>query len=119
MRIQPGRFVLPPTPPPEVDVEAWEASLDEIERRRPERLALVHFGVEPDPRSHLLDLRRRLTDWAGIVERGASEEEFVTQVRAEVAAADPERLPLYEQAIPFEQSYAGLKRYWTKRREAA
>jgi glyoxylase-like metal-dependent hydrolase (beta-lactamase superfamily II) len=118
VRIEPGRFVVPPTPPPEVDVEAWQASLDEIERRGPERLALVHFGVEAEPRPHLLALRRRLADWAAIVEHGASEEEFVAQVRAELAAEDPERLPLYEQAIPFEQSYAGLKRYWTKRREA-
>ena len=42
VRVLPGRFVMPPTPPPEVDVEAWEQTLDEIERRAPERLALVH-----------------------------------------------------------------------------
>src|SRR5262249_57976021 len=48
VRIQPGRYVMPPTPPPEVDVAAWEETIDEIERRAPERLALIHFGVAND-----------------------------------------------------------------------
>ena len=119
VRIQPGRLVVPPTPPPDVDVEAWERTLDEIERRAPERLALIHFGVASDPDRHLADLRRRLRDWTAIVERGVSEQEFVTEVREELAEADPGRLPTYEAAMPFWQSYEGLKRYWEKRREAA
>jgi glyoxylase-like metal-dependent hydrolase (beta-lactamase superfamily II) len=119
VRIQPGRLVVPPTPPPELDLEAWERTLDEIERRRPDRLALVHYGVACDPQEHLSSLRRRLREWAAIVERGASEEDFVSQARAEIGALDAERLPVYETAMPFWQSYAGLKRYWEKRREAA
>jgi len=115
VRIQPARYVMPPTPPPELDLEAWEASLDEIERRAPDRLALIHFGVVSEPAPHLAELRRRLREWGAIVERGAGEEEFVATVRAEM---DEER-PAYEAAIPIRQSYAGLKRYWDKRREAA
>ena len=65
---------------------------------------------------HLADLRRGLREWAAIVERGASEEEFVAHARAEV---DAELLPVYEAAMPIWQSYAGLKRYWEKRRQAA
>jgi glyoxylase-like metal-dependent hydrolase (beta-lactamase superfamily II) len=116
VRIQPARYVMPPTPPPEVDLEAWETTLDEIERRAPERLALIHFGVVSDPRPHLADLRRRLREWAEVVERGASEEEFEAMARREVD--DAERAT-YEAAMPPWQSYAGLKRYWDKRREAA
>ena len=115
VRIQPARYVMPPTPPPELDLEAWEASLDEIERRAPDRLALIHFGVVSEPAPHLAELRRRLREWGAIVERGAGEEEFAAAVRAEM---DEER-PAYEAAIPIRQSYAGLKRYWDKRREAA
>ena len=48
VRIQPDTYVLPPTPPPDVDVEAWERTLDELEALAPERLALVHFGVADD-----------------------------------------------------------------------
>ncbi len=111
VRILPSTFVQPPTPPPEVDLEAWALTLDEIERRRPERLALIHFGVAEDTERHLQELRERLADWSERVRDGASEEEF-----ERLAAADlgPDR-EAYGQAMPPWQSYAGLKRYWEKR----
>ena len=114
VRIQPSRFVLPPTPPPELDLEAWDQTLDAISARNPERLALIHFGVADDVERHLDELRARLREWAERVRDGASEEEF-----AAAAARDlgPDR-PAYEQAMPFWQSYAGLDRYWRKRRDA-
>ena len=115
VRIQPSSFVLPPTPPPEFDPDAWSASLDEIEHHGPERLALIHFGVADDVERHLTELRERLREWSERVRDGASEEEF------EAAAATDlgdDRAP-YEQAMPFWQSYAGLERYWQKEAEAA
>src|SRR5581483_8513917 len=112
VRIQPGRSVLPPTPPPEFDFEAWESTLDELERRKPRRLALIHFGVADDPERHLAELRQRLQEWTARVGEGLSETDF-----ARAAAADlGEEAGAYEQAMPFWQSYAGLKRYWDKRR---
>lgn len=111
VRIQPSRFVLPPTPPPEVDLEAWNTSMDEIERRRPQRLALIHFGVADDPERHLGELRARLEEWAARVHDGWSEERFVAAAAADL---DADRAA-YEQAMPFWQSYAGLERYWEKR----
>jgi glyoxylase-like metal-dependent hydrolase (beta-lactamase superfamily II) len=116
VRIPPSRFAMPPTPPPEFDLEAWEATLDEIGRRAPERLALIHFDVVSDPAPHIAELRGRLREWTAIVERGASEEEFAATVRE---ALDEQQRPAYEATVPFWQSYAGLKRYWDKRREAA
>jgi glyoxylase-like metal-dependent hydrolase (beta-lactamase superfamily II) len=116
VRIPPSGYVMPPTPPPEFDLEAWEATLDEIGRRAPERLALIHFDVVSEPAPHLAELRRRLRAWATIVERGASEEEFVAEAGRDVDAAER---PAYDSAVPLWQSYAGLKRYWDKRREAA
>lgn len=118
VRIQPARFVLPPTPPPEVDVEAWNDTIDELERRAPERLALIHFGVVEDVEPHLEDLRRRLTEWVERVGGGASEGEFVAAAQAELVEAEGESAALYQHAIPFAQSYAGLERYWSKRRGA-
>jgi glyoxylase-like metal-dependent hydrolase (beta-lactamase superfamily II) len=114
VRIQPSRFVLPPTPPPEFDLEAWDDSLDEIAQRSPQRLALIHFGVADDVDRHLEELGRRLREWSERVRDGVSEEAF-----AAAAAADlgPDR-EAYAQAMPFWQSYAGLKRYWEKRRES-
>jgi glyoxylase-like metal-dependent hydrolase (beta-lactamase superfamily II) len=115
VRVQPSRFVLPPTPPPEFELDTWERTLDEIEARRPERLALIHFGVADDPAEHLAELRRRLRSWTERVGEGASDEEFEAAALAELGGDAPP----YEQAMPFWQSYAGLRRYWDKRREAA
>ncbi|MDQ5821371.1 MAG: MBL fold metallo-hydrolase [Actinomycetota bacterium] len=111
VRIPPHSAVLPPTPPPEFELEAWLDTLDEIDRRAPGRLALIHFGVVNDPVPHLAALRRRLAEWVEVVERGATEPEFEEHVREtlEAGAAD------YEHAMPFWQSYGGLKRYIEKR----
>jgi glyoxylase-like metal-dependent hydrolase (beta-lactamase superfamily II) len=112
VRIQPSPFVLPPTPPPEFDLAVWESTLNELERRAPERLALIHFGVADDPHEHLAELRRRLRAWTALVGDGAGEEEFEATALAELG----EDAPPYVQAMPLWQSYAGLRRYWDKRR---
>ena len=108
VRIQPHRAVLPPTPPPEFDLDAWLRTLDEIERRRPARLALVHFGVADDVHRHLAELRMRLVRWAEHAD--VTEEEFTQSVSSDVESG----LEEYARAMPFWQSYAGLKRYWEK-----
>src|SRR4051794_7790287 len=113
VRIQPGRYVLPPTPPPEFDLEVWQRTVDAIERRGPDRLALIHFGVADDPGRHLAELRLELYDWAEFVRGGATEEEFVEYVRAELANAG-ENLAFYDVAMPLWQSYRGLKRWADK-----
>jgi glyoxylase-like metal-dependent hydrolase (beta-lactamase superfamily II) len=118
VRIQPGRYVMPPTPPPDIDVQAWERTLDELERRSPERLALIHFGVADDPPRHLAELRLELLDWAEFVLGGASEDEFVAYCRTELADAG-EPVGIWDLAMPFWQSYHGLKRWADKQREAA
>src|ERR1700749_3286995 len=113
VRVLPGRSVLPPTPPPEVDVEAWQLTLDEIERREPERLALIHFGVAEDAGRHVTELRLTLDDWAESVEGGATQEEFVEYALAGLADSG-EDVGAYGQAMPFWHSYLGLKRWAEK-----
>ena len=110
VRIQPGRAVLPPTPPPEFDLDAWQRTLEELERRDPQRLALIHFGVAEDPQRHLAELGLELYDWADFVRGGADEEEFVAYVRSELVDAG-ESMDDWEGAMPFWQSYRGLKRW--------
>jgi glyoxylase-like metal-dependent hydrolase (beta-lactamase superfamily II) len=119
VRITPGRFVLPPCPPPEIDLEAWERSLDEIERRTPGRLALIHFGVFDDVEDHLAELRGTLRAWSKRVEDGMDERTFVAAARYDVERVDPELTDLYDRAAPFWHHFLGLERYWRKRREAA
>jgi glyoxylase-like metal-dependent hydrolase (beta-lactamase superfamily II) len=110
VRIRPSEFVLPPTPPPEVDLEAWDRTIDKLERHEPKRLALIHFGVFEDVERHLEELRRRLREWAQRVRLGATEEQFAAEAAADLA----DDQAAYEQAMPFWQSYAGLRRYWEK-----
>jgi glyoxylase-like metal-dependent hydrolase (beta-lactamase superfamily II) len=110
VRILPERTVLPPTPPPDFDLDVWLETIDEIERRRPERLALIHFGVATEPGAHLDELRRRLVEWVRLVQSGVTQEQFSESVRNEVTST-ADNVELYERAMPFWQSYAGLERY--------
>ena len=117
VRIQPGRFVLPPTPPPEFDLDTWQHTLEEIERRDPERLALIHWGVAEDPQRHLAELRLELYDWADFVRGGADVDEFTEYVKSELRDAG-EDTGQYDLAMPLWQSYQGLKR-WADRNARA
>ncbi len=109
VRWPPGQYVLPATPPPDVDLEAWHTTLDEIERRVPDALALPHFGVVSEPEEHLAVFRRRLMLWAEIVRRGADVREFVAEVSRDI---DPEAAKFSELTDLLRDSYLGLKRYW-------
>jgi glyoxylase-like metal-dependent hydrolase (beta-lactamase superfamily II) len=119
VRVAPGRFVFPPTPPPEVDLEAWARTVDDTERREPRRLALTHFGVFDDVARHLAVLRETMHAWAERVAHGMDEPTFVAAARADVAASDPEEAAAYDRAAPYGHCYLGLERYWRKRAEAA
>lgn len=113
--IPPGRFLYPAAAPPEVDLEAWEASLDAIEARRPARLLLPHFGEVPGAAAHIVRTRERLREWGSWVESGLPVGEFVRRAEAELdAEAGPER-DLYLQLPSLELTYAGIRRYFDRR----
>jgi glyoxylase-like metal-dependent hydrolase (beta-lactamase superfamily II) len=119
VRIPPARYVAPVSPPPDIDLEAWERTFAAIEERRPARLCLPHFGVAEDPEAHVEECRRALAVWAKRA-RDRTEEEFVGAAEAELrAASDPATADLFQRAGPFWQSYAGLRRYWDKKKEEA
>ena len=115
VRIQPADYIVPVSPPPDIDVEAWHATIAEVERRDAQRLALIHFGVETDVGDHLHRLGVELDRWAARVRDGMDVEAFVEAARAD-AGADAD---VYDRVAPFWQSWHGLRRYWDKRAEAA
>ena len=119
VRIQPARHVLPVSPPPDVDVEAWFRTFQEIERREPERLALIHFGVAESPSEHLALARAELTVWSRRCEQGLDEDAWVAAARRDLREAVGDEAEVWEQAAPLWQSYAGMRRYWDKRLESA
>ncbi len=118
VRVAPGLFVFPPTPPPEVDLAAWERTIEETERRAPRRLALTHFGVFDDVERHLTALRETMHAWAQRVAHGMDEATFVAAARADVVASDPDEVEAYDRAAPYWHCFLGLERYWRKRAEA-
>lgn len=120
VRIESATFLAPVAPPPDVDLDAWDVTLGKIERRSPIRLCLPHFGVVQDPLDHLALMRERLAAWAERVRSGVSEEDFIAAGEAELSGgADKALAESYRQAAPMWQSYAGLRRYFDKKAEAA
>ncbi len=114
VRIPPGEHTIAPTPPPEIDIEAWLASLEAIEAMSPTRLHMTHFGAaEPGPQ--LERVRESLTRNAARA-RDGDRESFLAQLEAEIAANDDaETAARLRQAAPQEQLWLGLERYWRKR----
>jgi glyoxylase-like metal-dependent hydrolase (beta-lactamase superfamily II) len=117
VRIPPVEYVMSPTPPPDIDIEKWNASLDIIEGWRPRRLRLTHFGGFDNVEEHITQLRGRLAAW-GEVAKTADMDRFIEVMRAELgASADGDTLECYFQAAPPDQMYLGLDRYWAKKAE--
>jgi glyoxylase-like metal-dependent hydrolase (beta-lactamase superfamily II) len=113
VRMPGASYVLPVSPPPDVDVEGWHATAAAIRDRKPERLALIHFGVHEDVAAHLDRLETELDRWAGRVGAGMEQEEFIDDARAD-AGADADQ---YDRVAPLWQSWQGMRRYWDKKRE--
>jgi glyoxylase-like metal-dependent hydrolase (beta-lactamase superfamily II) len=121
VRIPPGDLIVPPTPPPDIDIERWEASIDIVESWEPRRLALTHFGAVENPADHLAAVRERLREEARLA-RELSEQEYERQhIERVEAALDPENAAEMIQCVPPPYQWRGLDRYWHKRaeREAA
>jgi glyoxylase-like metal-dependent hydrolase (beta-lactamase superfamily II) len=114
VRIPPARLVIVPTPPPDIDVVAWERSMDAVASWGPERLRLTHFGAIDRIGEQLASARSRLCAWAELA-RGGDRDAFLVAVEAEIEAeADPAAAARFRQAAPPEQLWLGLHRYWTK-----
>jgi glyoxylase-like metal-dependent hydrolase (beta-lactamase superfamily II) len=117
VRIPPCGLVLPPTPPPDIDVAAWVRSLDIVEEWRAEGFAITHFGSIDAPMEHLQTMRAELGAAAGLA-RALGAQEFERMLRARMSGCDEATEQAFIQAMPPEQHWVGLNRYWRKRQEA-
>jgi glyoxylase-like metal-dependent hydrolase (beta-lactamase superfamily II) len=119
VRIPPGELTLMPTPPPDIDLEAWRRSLDLVMAWRPSALCLTHFG-RVEAVGEQLDRAAEALQTAGERSRGGDREAFLRALDAELArSADPAAAERFRQAAPLEQMWLGLERYWRKRAETA
>jgi glyoxylase-like metal-dependent hydrolase (beta-lactamase superfamily II) len=120
-------FILPATPPPDISLELWSASLDAITQLRPRRLFLTHFGFSDQPERHLNAYRERLQHWGTLSgeilsrgqEQGEATRAFARAVAAEAAGfLSPAELSHYVFNGALQLSWLGLERYHRKRAEA-
>ncbi|HEX3173957.1 MAG TPA: MBL fold metallo-hydrolase [Solirubrobacterales bacterium] len=118
VRIPGVDFTVPPTPPPDIDVETWLDSIDLVAGWQPERLALTHFGAIEEPAPHLAEVRERLHEEAQLA-RELDEAAYEARHRERVAAAAASEEAAAEliQCVPPEYQWRGLDRYWRKREE--
>jgi glyoxylase-like metal-dependent hydrolase (beta-lactamase superfamily II) len=117
VRIPPYPFVVAPTPPPDIDVEAWLDSLHTIASWSPQTLGLTHFGQVTEVADHLHRMRLSLVDSAERA-RMKDEETFIARLEEQLLdASDPAAVEAFEQAAPPNQLYMGLERYWRKKAE--
>lgn len=123
----PGQsYVRPPTPPPEIDVEAWMQSIGYIRELAPESLRPTHFGTYEDVERHLGELEQRLQDWLLFVEERydeADKEEIADELKAKgdtemlAEGAGPEDTERYDLAGNYVMLVDGLLRYISKKRK--
>lgn len=122
VRLQGIGYVRPPTPPPDIDLAAWDRSLDRLRNLHPRRLLLTHFGPFDDVAHHLDETSRRLHAWADLVRRaqesGQGRPEIVDTLMLRgngelMAATDrAEALQAYELATPYGMTVDGYLRYF-------
>ena len=120
-----GAYVMPPTPPPDIDIEAWHESERKILGWDPDTLFLTHFGPFSGARQHLQGMFGNMSDWSRIVRRliadearseedreNAFVEEAFSEIRRQVGDVEAEN---YNKAGGLRYSWQGLSRYWRKR----
>jgi glyoxylase-like metal-dependent hydrolase (beta-lactamase superfamily II) len=108
VRIDTGPVIVP-TPPPDIDLNAWRESLRIVERWKPSALAITHFGSYRDVDQHIAAARDAL-DRSEARARELDESSFAREMRTDVSGSG-DAAAAYEQAVPPDQSFQGLQRY--------
>lgn len=114
--------VVPPCPPPDIDLKLWKASIAKLKNLNAEKLYLTHFGIVDEPLQHLVDLEMILDDWANWMkphfDAGTAPEiitpDFMAYTKNQLleAGVSEEDCIRYEYANPSWMSVSGLLRYW-------
>ncbi len=103
--------VMAPTPPPEIDLAAWESSIALLAAEAPQRLAITHFGIYDDVEDQLAALRGNLARAAAWADGASDAAAYGALVREWLVAESDERTASgYFDLIPPEDGYAGLAR---------
>lgn len=125
VRIPPSSLVWPPTPPPDIDIEAWHASINRLRELDPEQILIAHFGPYDDTDRQLRMLEERLDEWTSLMsgwqDEGLERDEMIARLEEHVIG-EIERVESSSDSgeaarhvTPFGMSVDGLLRYVQKR----
>ena len=122
-----GGPVMPPCPPPDIDIEGWMTSIALMRSLELSNIYIAHFGRVTEIEKHLNELEFKLKDWSEWIlphfkaNRDVKEvvPEFVAYVRGQLIdyGVSKEGLIQYDKANPAGLSVYGLMRYWKKKLE--
>jgi glyoxylase-like metal-dependent hydrolase (beta-lactamase superfamily II) len=132
VRLAGAPHVRPPTPPPDVDLDAWDASVRRLRALAPARLLLTHFGAHADVAWHLDALLAGLHHWVGWIEgrlahpnadpaalTADAERRGARALARALGDAEPDTVArlteAYELAAPSYMTVSGVARYLKKR----
>ena len=116
--------VMPPCPPPDINIGDWIHSIDLVLSRKPKKLVLTHFGEELNPDIHMKELKEIINDWAYWVKekwiKGMSNDDIIpmfmdyTTQQLKKQGVSSCGIKKYETSNPPWMSVSGLVRYWKK-----
>ena len=111
--VPPSDYVMAPTPPPDLDVEAWERSMETVLAWGPSSLGLTHFGPIDDVARQVEALRRALREQVALAD-GRDSDDFIAAMREKLAGVAGEQAGTYAEAAPLDHLYLGIDRWRTK-----
>lgn len=122
--LPPVDYIRPPTPPPDLNIESWSASIDLLKKLRPDVMYLAHFGPVRNSVPYLEKLRAQIIAWGDIVLKalleGKTEKEILqrlietTEPQLQHKGANAQMLKRFELTTNYEMTVQGYIRYWKK-----
>ena len=122
IRLEPHQSPRPPTPPPDIDLDAWASSIALLRGVQADAIHLTHFGSYAQDAAHWDALERNMAADAGVVGRSleagreiqAVTDDYTEALRLALAEEGPELPERFALACPPWMSVQGLARYWKR-----
>jgi glyoxylase-like metal-dependent hydrolase (beta-lactamase superfamily II) len=116
--------IRPALPPPEVNLEIWQDSVEKMIAAKPKRLLLTHYGEVQNAETHLRQVIERNQQWAELILEGMRKGEEATRLEQRLrdlslkelaeSGASEEVIHRHRVTSNDEMTVMGVTRYWQK-----